>query len=597
MSGCDTTFSFEDWANGSTKIRGYEGSNAFRRLSWVYASINAIATTASGAPIGFYNKKITKSDKITDPKHPVMQLFQPPKAPHVPSFKELIYRTFIHLGINGLVYWVFTRKNGIVVEVEPKSKNKVKPIFENGSEGGRLLGWAENTDEGIVVHSLNDVLPIRYYDPDNEYGGLSPLTAARLSIESEVNIAGWNTSFFKTGMKNPIIVKAKGQLTKDQKAELRKEIVNYYSGIEGGQSALLLQGNVEADSLQLSSKDIDFVNGKKLNREEIIAIYQVPPSIVGIYEYANYSNVREQRKIFWEHNLLPKMNVMMDLLQINILDKEFPGIIARWETSEIQALQTDAVEAASAVRTYYDMGLDFESISNVLNIPSLADINLRKTFIEDIQFQKPEKTNEDDVEDDIEDEEDKKVFKSSYKKIQVFKTFENHVLDIDLALSAYLESFLKVSNPCLKTWTDVWIDLVGKELKSLYEHTLMTLNEKSLPININAEIQKYIEKTTEFPSILIKSKKDGLEYFLKNQTIIARTLATGVRENVKYNFYKNTGVKKVVWVCNDDLHKHLDGVELTLGRSFLISSSLKHPHDLSANAIDILTCSCSLEPV
>lgn len=572
MSSCESTFSFEDWALGKGVPKGFEGTQSFKRVGWVYASINAIATTASGAPIGFYNGSILKSKRITDKSHPVIKLFEPPKAPNVPSFRELIYRTFINLGISGVVYWVFTRKNGVVEEVETKSRSSIIPVFNHNKNV--LMGWVEKSTG--TVYPVNDVLPIRYYDPDDEFGGLPPLSAARMSVESEVSIAAWNTSFFKTGMKNPMIIKSKGQLTKEQKSELKKEIVNYYSGIEGGQSALLLQGNVEAESLILRSKDIDFINGKKLNREEITAIFQVPPSIVGIYEYSSYANVREQRKIFWEHTLLPKMNVIIDLLQINILDKEFPGIKAQWETSEIPALQTDPVEAAQAIRTYYDMGLTLESISALINLPSLGDAKIRKDF-----NQVPESSETLPVET-AEPKKPKKELTDFYK--------------IHEKLSIFSESVSKIKNPNLSLWSNLWIELLEKDLKEIAKTTFFELNKNDLKIDLTKEISEYIQYTLEFPKFFITSSENQL-VLEENKLKISNILVNGIIETVKYHFFKKSGVKKIIWVCQDEKHKHLNGKEVQLGRSFSENSTLKHPYDSNALAIDVLDCSCTIEPV
>jgi hypothetical protein len=350
-------------------------------------------------------------------------------------------------------------------------------------------------------------------------------------------------------MKSPLLVQAKGQLTREQKKEIRAEIVNYYSGIDGGHGALLMQGGVEIKPLTVNPKDIDFINGKKLNREEILAVFGVPPAMVGIFEYANYclkidskvllknnqikkiqdvepgdvvlslgqhsvveakvvncweagykhvctlqtklrkiecslehrflrkipaldsenvvmewiqaselrlndeiaivfkesdineenihfsrnlksdflphglmwdkvksisvaeeqaemfdleiegthnyfanwmvthnSNVREQIRIFWEHTLLPKMNYILELVQFNILDRDFPGVYAEWDLSGVAGLAPDPIEIATPAKTYRDMGYSPSQISRILNYPELEP---DKDFKEPQQPQAP----------------------------------------------------------------------------------------------------------------------------------------------------------------------------------------------------------------
>jgi hypothetical protein len=142
-----------------------------------------------------------------------------------------------------------------------------------------------------------------------------------------------------------------------------------------------MQGGVEVKPLVVNPKDIDFINGKKLNREEILAIFGVPPSIVGIFEYSNYSNTREQIRIFWEHTLLPKMNFLLELIQFNILDKDFPGISAKWDLSQVKGLAPDPIELANPAKVYQSMGYSASQISKILNCPSMEP---------DKDFEKPE---------------------------------------------------------------------------------------------------------------------------------------------------------------------------------------------------------------
>jgi HK97 family phage portal protein len=291
------------------------------------------------------------------------------------------------LCIDGYIYWVIERKGGVATSIDLRFKNEIQPILAHNAKNAMLrpdlIGWEAPNGK---KYPPSDILMVtnynpNYNDPISAYTGLSPLTAARLSLESEFSIAGWNSSFFRSGMKNPLLIQAKGQLSREQKAEIRREIVNYYSGIDGAHGALLMQGGVEVKPLVVNPKDIDFINGKKLNREEILAIFGVPPSIVGIFEFSNYSNTREQIRIFWEHTLLPKMNFLLELIQFNILDKDFPGISAKWDLSQVKGLATDPVELAAPAKTYQDMGYSASQVAKILNCPTLEP---------DKDFEKPE---------------------------------------------------------------------------------------------------------------------------------------------------------------------------------------------------------------
>jgi len=134
-----------------------------------------------------------------------------------------------------------------------------------------------------------------------------------------------------------------------------------------------MSGGADVKELALSTKDLDFVNGKKLNREEITAVYGVPPALVGIFEFANYANSEQQRKIFWQNTIVPRIHMTEELVQVNILDPFFPGTKIKFDLSDVDALQADPVEIASAAKTYFDMGYNRLEIANILDTPELAE--------------------------------------------------------------------------------------------------------------------------------------------------------------------------------------------------------------------------------
>ncbi len=371
-------FNFSEFlsSGGDRNLKRFVLTKSYERIAWVYACINRIAVTASSAPLKFYKEKRGKRDfrrenMVDDVDHPLNSLFNPPSPPDIVSLSDLLYRTFIHLGTDGLLYWVIDRKKREPENIRLLNRTELKPLLSNNK---MLVGWEEikafDQGEG-KKYTIKDVLPIKYYNPNSKFDGLSPLHAARLSLEQEFQIAGWNASFFKSGMKNPVSITANGKLTNDQKREINREINSYYSGIDGGNSALVLGGGVTVKPLDISPKDIDFINGKKLTREEICAIFGVPPALVGLFEYSNYSNTREQQRIFWDQTLFPKLKLILDLIQVNILDIHFPGFYAGWDLTAVSGLSPDPVEMAAAAIKYKDMGYHPAQIAHILKAPEL----------------------------------------------------------------------------------------------------------------------------------------------------------------------------------------------------------------------------------
>lgn len=374
-------FDFHQWlqTGRSSHMARFADQATYKRISWVYACVNAVAKNMASTPLRFLNE--ANQSVIIRKTHPINRLFNPPNAPKIESLGQLILRTYILTGLSGLAYWVFLRgESNQFQTVELFKKGQLRPITTAGlnphdpnQEFATLLGWELRNRSGqrLAVFTPNQVLPIRYFDPEHQYSGLSPIQAARLAIEQEFNQSAWNAAFFKQGLRNPIALKYKNILSKDQRDEVRKQLVSYYAGVENGQSGMVLEGNVEVQDLGLTTKDIDFIEGKNMTREEIAASYGVPPAVIGIFRFANYANTREQRKILWEQTLIPLQDALVDMMQAILLDVEFPGVIAKFDRSMIDVLKPDPIRAARAAETYQEMGYKKSQIAIIMDMPQL----------------------------------------------------------------------------------------------------------------------------------------------------------------------------------------------------------------------------------
>lgn len=640
-------FSFSDWLSnaGSEGLQQFSLNQSYQRISWVYSCVNITATTASSAGLHFYKGNSQQaSNRIVDPNHPVNQLFQSPKEPEIPSLRDLLYRTFSFLGMTGGIFWVFKRKKGVLTTLEPRVG--LKPIFKAGDKT-TLLGWEEQDENGNkVTYTIQQVLPILYFNPADPYSGLSPLLAARLSVETEFNIAGWNTSFFKSGMKNPMLLQAKGTLTKNQKMEIKKEITNYYSGIEGAHGALLLQGNIDVTDLKMSPKDVDFVQGKKLNREEICSIYGVPPALVGIFEYANYSNVKEQRKIFWENTLLPKMEKIRDLLQVNVLNKEFPGITCAWDTSQMLGLKEDPKDLATAAKTYYDMGYDSQQISVILNSPELdTQLNPGRSGADGLKppaptTPAPSADDNEDEEDTTEEEEQVNTFIPGRKYDTFLKWAESYsdleysdvyasINKVETSIDHYVKQLRAAAkkSPNLNTlrWLNVWEDTVERELAKVSNEAVLSSirslkavsNQGAIKQVTKEDIKTYLTSTAlkkidifikgqledskTIPSSLIGSIKAGdmtsWNRMFKESLLLAKTLVNSIRESIRYFVFETLGVKKLLWISRKDCHKVLHGQQIRLGKECFPSLEADHPYSKGLPLSEVMGCTCTTVPL
>jgi phage portal protein BeeE len=67
---------------------------------------------------------------------------------------------------------------------------------------------------------------------------------------------------------------------------------------------MLLEGGLTYKQTGLSQKDMDFLEQRKWNRDEILAVYKVPKGELGVEdETGSYAKDKTRRKLFWETTL------------------------------------------------------------------------------------------------------------------------------------------------------------------------------------------------------------------------------------------------------------------------------------------------------
>ena len=68
-----------------------------------------------------------------------------------------------------------------------------------------------------------------------------------------------------------------------------------------------------------TAKDLQYIEGRKLTREEVAAAYHVPPPMVGILDHATFSNITEQHKMLYQDCLAPMLCMIEEEIELQLL--------------------------------------------------------------------------------------------------------------------------------------------------------------------------------------------------------------------------------------------------------------------------------------
>jgi HK97 family phage portal protein len=299
---------------------------------WVYVAVNRIAEAAALVPFHVYGGPVAGAygntplqNEIQLPDHPFERLLRRPN-PLMSRF-ELIEHTIGGLEIHGNAYWFLAGEpGGTPQELWPLRPDRVS-VVPDARRGVR--GYVYEVDGRQIPLEAAEVVHFRRWHPANDYYGLSALEAARLAVESDHAMADWNRRYFGEGMAVPAgIVTIKDRVSDADYERIKQEWRAAYGGRER-KTAFLRGASVEWHNVGLSQHDMDFLNARRFNREEIFQIFGIP---VGMFsENATEANALVGERVFIERTLWPKLVRIAEKITTDLLPFYGAGLSGRFD--------------------------------------------------------------------------------------------------------------------------------------------------------------------------------------------------------------------------------------------------------------------------
>ena len=331
---------------------------------WPYAAINTIARNIQQVPFVFQ-----KEGGPAAKNHAFVELFERPNRWQ--GFGQFMESLVSWLHLEGEVFIVLRRKNENEVpkEMTPDNPTHWEEVIDK--ETKRLVGWFRVMEDGTKTpFRFHEVVHIKFWNPLNEFRGLAPMSAARDAIIQDRLTNTFNTNFFANSGAPSGVIEMEENLTDKQFERLAKQYDDRHGGAGNSHKMLLLEGGAKWKPTAFTQKDMEFLNQKKWNRDEILAVYGVPKMEVGITEEgANLAIVKMQSQEFWQKNLMPKMDLIVWAFWSQMFSRINGGRVwAEFDTSSIQALHANYHENVATARSLWEMGYPANQVNKRLNL-------------------------------------------------------------------------------------------------------------------------------------------------------------------------------------------------------------------------------------
>jgi HK97 family phage portal protein len=308
-----------DLFGGSESTAGIRvGADSAQGSPTVNACVQVAAQDWAKLPLPLYRRRPDGSGRDKAVDHPAYKLvtLRPNSRQTSYEWREMMQA---HFELRGNCYSRVIRDFKFrPIELIPLHPDWVTPMRSaDGTPFYKLRMFGTGAEETLKQH---DMLHIRDRSDDG-YIGKSQIERARDLIG--LNIAGQRhaSKIFANGARLSGVISLKGQVDKPGRDLAKQEFRDAYAGTGsrdyGGVAVFAEEGSFAPVSM--TQADLEFVEQMKLTRQELAAVFRIPPHMVGIMDNATFSNIEHQRLEYVQDKLMPVARRWEQALAVTLL--------------------------------------------------------------------------------------------------------------------------------------------------------------------------------------------------------------------------------------------------------------------------------------
>lgn len=297
----DSFFDMWEAAHGKWQDTDFK-SQVKKNKSWVYACTSAISESVAKVPINLYVERNGKREPVED--HIFWDMWREVN-PFMNNFllREL---TEIYLLLTGNAYW-YVVKNVMDVPIQiwpvPAQFMKIVPDKIDFIKG--YLYQPPGQDE--TKFEVKDIIHFKYPNPSDAYYGLGTLAAAIYEADMNESMNEYQTSIFRNQGIPEGTLESDQPLNNPIRERMKLEWNQRHQGPEKAGKIAILEKGLKYKQIQMSARELAYIQSKNVNRDTILGIFRVPPSILGMVENVNRNNAEAMEYTFALHNISPKV--------------------------------------------------------------------------------------------------------------------------------------------------------------------------------------------------------------------------------------------------------------------------------------------------
>jgi HK97 family phage portal protein len=342
----------------------------YGRCTWVYIGVNRIASAFAQIPFQIIrSKQKGKPGAVLDsPAGGLRDLLLHPN-PYTSRF-DFFEQIAVSLKLTGNCFIEKAERDGFKRPTSLYVLNPTRMTIVAGNASTKVKEYRYQLSDRTVTFTADEIIHIREAHPANDYWGLSPITVASAPIGTDLSSVEWNRNFMQNGAWPAGSVSTEHDIDDKTMRRLRAEIKRMVSGgkDKAGQ-VIILSGGLKYDKIALSPKDLDWLEARRMSRDEILALLGVPLAVAGLSGGEKTTNqsagIAQQVVNFYYFTIFPLLEKVLGSLNRELVGL-FPGELELVpNTRAIPALKEDVQKElvrSQAARTLFASGWSLEMV-------------------------------------------------------------------------------------------------------------------------------------------------------------------------------------------------------------------------------------------
>ncbi len=341
----------------------------------VYRAIKLRSDAVSRAPLQAFTRQPDGELEWVGEEHPVQELLDSmnPWWSHADIWRGVE----TYLSIWGSAFLWINKPSKIDVttwEIWLLRPDKVAVIKDKEKY---IKGFVHDPHGSAFAMMPDEIVWFRYFNPLDEFSGLSPLAPGRMSIEMQLEMVRVNRQLFKNGVLAQNFAFLMNAPLDDSDVELfYNQLEKRHSGSQNSNRPIVMsKGDGEVKNLGFSNREMEFFQGLTFSLQEVARIYSVPPTLMFDLTQSIFNNVSEARADFHENTVTQEWSLLEAGMQerfLPILPAPHQGLILKFNKDGIEALQENLNQ--KALRQQADITAGVLTINEVRRDRGLPEV-------------------------------------------------------------------------------------------------------------------------------------------------------------------------------------------------------------------------------